>query len=166
MTKVKLGDFEVTLNGELPQVGSQLPNFLLADGDLKNVDLENFKGKKLVLNIFPSMNTPVCSAAAVRFNALASSFKDAVVLCISRDLGFSHKQFCIDHNINDVVFLSDMRNEDFANDYGVLHTNGKFQGLLARSVVVTDSNHRIIHTQLVDQTGHEPDYDKVVEVLT
>jgi len=166
MTKVKLGDFEVTLNGELPQVGSQLPNFLLADGDLKNVDLENFKGKKLVLNIFPSMNTPVCSAAAVRFNAMASSFKDTVVLCISRDLGFSHKQFCIDHNINDVVFLSDMRNEDFANDYGVLHTNGKFQGLLARSVVVTDSNHRIIYTQLVDQTGHEPDYDKVVEVLT
>ena len=166
MTKVKLGDFEVTLNGELPQVGTQLPNFLLADGDLKNVDLENFKGKKLVLNIFPSMNTPVCSAAAVRFNAMASSFKDTVVLCISRDLGFSHKQFCIDHNINDVVFLSDMRNEDFANDYGVLHTNGKFQGLLARSVVVTDSNHRIIHTQLVDQTGHEPDYDKVVEVLT
>ena len=112
------------------------------------------------------MNTPVCSAAAVRFNALASSFKDTVVLCISRDLGFSHKQFCLNHNINDVVFLSDMRNEDFANDYGVLHTNGKFQGLLARSVVVTDSNHRIIHTQLVDQTGHEPDYDKVVEVLT
>ena len=166
MTKVKLGDFEVTLNGELPQVGTQLPNFLLADGDLKNVDLENFKGKKLVLNIFPSMNTPVCSAAAVRFNALASSFKDTVVLCISRDLGFSHKQFCLNHNINDVVFLSDMRNEDFANDYGVLHTNGKFQGLLARSVVVTDSNHRIIHIQLVDQTGHEPDYDKVVEVLT
>ena len=166
MTKVKLGDFEVTLNGELPQVGTQLPNFLLADGDLKNVDLENFKGKKLVLNIFPSMNTPVCSAAAVRFNAMASSFKDTVVLCISRDLGFSHKQFCINHNINDVVFLSDMRNEDFANDYGVLHTNGKFQGLLARSVVVTDSNHRIIHIQLVDQTGHEPDYDKVVEVLT
>ena len=166
MTKVKLGDFEVTLNGELPQVGSQLPNFLLADGDLKNVDLENFKGKKLVLNIFPSMNTPVCSAAAVRFNALASSFKDTVVLCISRDLGFGHKKFCIDHNINDVVFLSDMRNEDFANDYGILHTNGKFQGLLARSVVVTDSNHNIIYTQLVEQTGHEPDYDKVVEVLT
>ena len=166
MAKVKLGDFEVTLNGELPQVGSQLPNFLLADSDLKNVDLEHFKGKKLVLNIFPSMNTPVCSAAAIKFNALASSFEDTVVLCISRDLGFSHKKFCIDHNINDVVFLSDMRNEDFANDYGILHTNGKFQGLLARSVVVTDSNHRIIYTQLVDQTGHEPNYDKVVEVLT
>ena len=128
MAKVKLGDFEVTLNGELPQVGSQLPNFLLADGDLKNVDLEHFKGKKLVLNIFPSMNTPVCSAAAVRFNALASSFKDTVVLCISRDLGFSHKQFCLNHNINDVIFLSDMRNEDFANEYGVLQTSFNIHG--------------------------------------
>ena len=166
MAKVKLGDFEVTLNGELPQVGSQLPNFLLADGDLKNVDLEHFKGKKLVLNIFPSMNTPVCSAAAVRFNSLASTFENTVVLCISRDLAFGHKQFCINHDLNDIVFLSDMRNEDFANDYGVLHTNGKFQGLLARSVIVTDSDHNIIHTQLVDQTGHEPDYDKVVELFT
>ena len=166
MTKVKLGDFEVTLNGELPQVGSQLPNFLLADSDLSNVNLEHFKGKKLVLNIFPSMNTPVCSAAAVRFNSLASTFENTVVLCISRDLAFGHKQFCINHDLNDIVFLSDMRNEDFANDYGVLHTNGKFQGLLARSVIVTDSDHNIIHTQLVDQTGHEPDYDKVVELLT
>ena len=166
MTKVKLGDFEVTLNGELPQVGSQLPNFLLADSDLSNVNLEHFKGKKLVLNIFPSMNTPVCSAAAVRFNSLASTFENTVVLCISRDLAFGHKQFCINHDLNDIVFLSDMRNEDFANDYGVLHTNGKFQGLLARSVIVTDSDHNIIHTQLLDQTGHEPDYDKVVELFT
>ena len=166
MTKVKLGDFEVTLNGELPQVGSQLPNFLLADSDLSNVNLEHFKGKKLVLNIFPSMHTPVCSAAAVRFNSLASTFENTVVLCISRDLAFGHKQFCINHDLNDIVFLSDMRNEDFANDYGVLHTNGKFQGLLARSVIVTDSDHNIIHTQLLDQTGHEPDYDKVVELFT
>ena len=166
MAKVKLGEFEVTLNGDLPSVGSQLPDFLLADGDLQNVSLEQFKGKRLVLNIFPSMSTPVCSAAAVKFNALASQFENTVILCISRDLGFSHKQFCINHNINDVIFLSDMRNEDFANEYGVLHTNGKFQGLLARSVLVTDSDHRIIYSQLVDQTGHEPNYDRVVEVLT
>ena len=91
----------------------------MADGDLQNVGLEQFKGKRLVLNIFPSMSTPVCSAAAVKFNALASQFENTVILCISRDLGFSHKQFCLNHNINDVVFLSDMRNEDFANEYGV-----------------------------------------------
>ena len=81
MAKVKLGDFEVTLNGELPKVGSSLPNFLLADGDLNNVDLEQFKGKRLVLNIFPSMNTPVCSASVVQFNNLASDFDNTVVLC-------------------------------------------------------------------------------------
>ena len=166
MAKVKLGDFEVTLNGELPKVGSPLPNFLLADEDLNNVDLEQFKGKRLVLNIFPSMNTPVCSASVVQFNNLASNFDNTVVLCISRDLAFGNKQFCINHDINDIVFLSDMRNEDFANNFGILHTNGKFQGLLARSVIVTDSNHEIIYTQLVEQTGHEPDYDKVVELLT
>ena len=166
MAKVKLGEFEVTLNGDLPSVGSQLPDFLLADGDLQNVGLEQFTGKRLVLNIFPSMSTPVCSAAAVKFNALASQFENTVILCISRDLGFSHKQFCLNHNINDVIFLSDMRNEDFANEYGVLHTNGKFQGLLARSVLVADSDHKIIYSQLVDQTGHEPDYDRVVDVLT
>ena len=166
MANVKLGDFEVTLNGDLPDIGSQLPNFLLADGELNNVDLAHFKGKRLVLNIFPSMNTPVCSAAAVKFNSLASSLDNAIILCISRDLAFGHKQFCMNHNINDVVFLSDMRNEDFADNFGVLHTNGKFQGLLARSVIVTDTKHKIIHSELVEQTGHEPNYDKVVEALT
>ena len=97
---------------------------------------------------------------------MASDFDNTVVLCISRDLAFGHKQFCINNDINDIVFLSDMRNEDFANNFGILHTNGKFQGLLARSVIVTDSSHKIIYTQLVEQTGHEPDYDKVVELLT
>lgn len=166
MTKIKLGDFEVTLNGQLPSVGSQLPDFLLADENLSNMTLNDFKGKKLVLNIFPSMNTPVCSASVVKFNQLASSFENTVVLCISRDLAFSHKQFCINNNIADIVFLSDMRNDNFANNLGILHTNGKFQGLLARSVIIVDEDKNIIYTELVSQTGHEPDYDKVIEVLT
>ncbi|MFL2511306.1 MAG: thiol peroxidase [Candidatus Neomarinimicrobiota bacterium] len=166
MTKIKLGDFEVTLNGELPSVGSQLPDFLLADENLSNVTLNDFKGKRLVLNIFPSMNTPVCSASVVKFNQLASSFENTVVLCISKDLAFGHKEFCINNNIENVVFLSDMRNDNFANNLGILHTNGKFQGLLARSVIVVESDNNIIYTELVPQTGQEPDYDKVVEVLT
>ena len=166
MTKIKLGDFEVTLNGQLPSVGSQLPDFLLADENLSNMTLNDFKGKKLVLNIFPSMNTPVCSASVVKFNQLASSFENTVVLCISRDLAFGHKQFCINNNIENVVFLSDMRSENFANNLGILHTNGKFQGLLARSVIVIDADKNIIYTELVPQTGHEPNYDKVIEVLT
>ncbi len=166
MTKIKLGDFEVTLNGQLPSVGSQLPDFLLADENLSNMTLNDFKGKKLVLNIFPSMNTPVCSASVVKFNQLASSFENTIVLCISRDLAFGHKQFCINNNIENVVFLSDMRSENFANNLGILHTNGKFQGLLARSVIVVDEDKNIIYTELVPQTGQEPNYDKVIEVLT
>jgi len=166
MTKIKLGDFEVTLNGKLPSVGSQLPDFLLADENLSNVTLNDFKGKRLVLNIFPSMNTPVCSASVVKFNQLASSFENTVVLCISKDLAFGHKEFCINNNIENVVFLSDMRNDNFANNLGILHTNGKFQGLLARSVIVVESDNNISYTELVPQTGQEPDYDKVVEVLT
>jgi thiol peroxidase len=166
MTKIKLGDFEVTLNGELPSVGSQLPDFLLADENLSNVTLNDFKGKRLVLNIFPSMNTPVCSASVVKFNQLASSFENTVVLCISKDLAFGHKEFCINNNIENVVFLSDMRNDNFANNLGILHTNGKFQGLLARSVIVVESDNNISYTELVPQTGQEPDYDKVVEILT
>lgn len=166
MTKIKLGDFEVTLNGQLPSVGSQLPDFLLADENLSNMTLNDFKGKKLVLNIFPSMNTPVCSASVVKFNQLASSFENTIVLCISRDLAFGHKQFCINNNIENVVFLSDMRSENFANKLGILHTNGKFQGLLARSVIVVDEDKNIIYTELVPQTGQEPNYDKVIEVLT
>ena len=166
MTKIKLGDFEVTLNGQLPSVGSQLPDFLLADENLSNMTLNDFKGKKLVLNIFPSMNTPVCSASVVKFNQLATSFENTGVLCISRDLAFGHKQFCINNNIENVVFLSDMRSENFANNLGILHTNGKFQGLLARSVIVVDEDKNIIYTELVPQTGHEPNYDKVIEVLT
>jgi len=166
MTKIKLGDFEVTLNGQLPSVGSQLPDFLLADENLSNMTLNDFKGKKLVLNIFHSMTTPVCSASVVKFNQLASSFENTVVLCISRDLAFGHKQFCINNNIENVVFLSDMRSENFANNLGILHTNGKFQGLLARSVIVVDEDKNIIYTELVPQTGHEPNYDKVIEVLT
>ena len=166
MATITLGGTPVDTLGELPSVGEQIKNVNLTQSDLQEIRLHEYLGQSLVLNIFPSMSTPVCSAAAVKFNALASQFKNTVILCISRDLGFSHKQFCLNHNINDVIFLSDMRNEDFANEYGVLHTNGKFQGLLARSVLVTDSDHKIIYSQLVDQTGHEPDYDRVVEVLT
>ena len=167
MAQVKLGDFIVDLSGDLPAVGTDAPDFLLVQGKtLKNVSLEDFRGKQLILNIFPTLNTPVCSSAAHKFNKIASDLDDTIVLCISRDLAWNQEQFCISNSLDNAVFLSDMRNENFANDYGVLHTNGKFQGLLARSVIVTDSDHKIIHTQLVDQTGHEPDYDKVVEALT
>ena len=166
MTQIKLGEQTVDLCGELPAVGSQAPDFLLTDNDLTNMTLKDFEGKRLVLNIFPSLNTPVCSASAHKFNEIASEMDNTTVLCISKDLAFNQKQFCLANNLNNVTFLSDMRNESFANDYGILHMNGKFQGLLARCVVIIDTNGAVSYTQLVEQTGHEPDYDDVLNALT
>ena len=166
MTQIKLGEQTVDLCGELPAVGSQAPDFLLADNDLVNLTLKDFEGKRLVLNIFPSLNTPVCSASTHKFNELASEMENTTVLCISRDLAFNQKQFCLANDLNNVTFLSDMRNESFANDYGILHVNGKFQGLRARCVLIIDADGTIRYTQLVEQTGNEPDYDDVLNALT
>ena len=166
MTQIKLGEQTVDLCGELPAVGSQAPDFLLTDNDLTNMTLKDFEGKRLVLNIFPSLNTPVCSASAHKFNEIASEMDNTTVLCISRDLAFNQKQFCLANDLSNVTFLSDMRNESFANDYGILHVNGKFQGLLARCVLIIDADGTIRYTQLVEQTGNEPDYDDVLNALT
>ena len=166
MTQIKLGDQVVDLSGSLPTINSKAPDFLLANNDLVNMTLKDFEGKRLVLNIFPSLATPVCSASAHKFNELASDMDNTVVICISRDLAFSQKQFCIANNLDNVLFLSDMRNHHFAKNYGILHTNGKFQGLLARSVVIINTDGTIGYTQLLDQTGHEPDYDDVLNALT
>ena len=165
MTQIKLGEQTVDLCGELPAVGSQAPDFLLTDNDLTNMTLKDFEGKRLVLNIFPSLNTPVCSASAHKFNEIASEMDNTTVLCISKDLAFNQKQFCLANDLNNVTFLSDMRNESFANDYGILHMNGKFQGLLVRCVVIIDTNGTVSYTQLVEQTAHEPDYDDVLNAL-
>lgn len=166
MTQVKLGDQVVDLSGTLPQIGSKAPDFLLANNELVNMTLKDFEGKRLVLNIYPSLNTPVCSASAHKFNELASGMENTRVLCISKDLAFNQKQFCDINNLDNVTFLSDMRNHNFGNDYGVLHMNGKFEGLLARSVVIINADGTVDYTQLIDQTGHEPDYDDVLNALT
>ena len=163
MAQVKLGDFIVDLSGDLPAVGTDAPDFLLVQGKtLKNVSLEDFRGKQLILNIFPTLNTPVCSSAAHKFNKIASDLDDTIVLCISRDLAWNQEQFCISNSLDNAVFLSDMRNENFGQDYGVLHTNGNFQGLLARSVVVIGKDNKIKYSQLVDSTGDEPDYEQLL----
>ena len=166
MTQIKLGEQVVDLSGTMPSVGSKAPDFLLANNDLVNMTLKDFEGKRLVLNIFPSLATPVCSASAHKFNELAGDMNNTVVICISRDLAFSQKQFCAVNNLDSVLFLSDMRNYDFANDYGVLHMNGKFQGLLARSVVIINTDGTVGYTQLLNQTGDEPNYDEVLDALT
>lgn len=152
--------------GELPAVGSAAPGFRLVDGSLEEVTLDAFAGKRKVLNIVPSLDTPVCATSARRFNEKAASLDNTVVLVISADLPFAQKRFCSTEGLNDVVPLSMMRSRNFAKDYGVLIVDGPLAGLCARAVVVVDENDRVSYTQQVAEIAEEPDYEKALAALT
>jgi len=154
----------VTTIGQLPEVGSQAKDFLLVGGDLSEKTLNDFKGKKAVLNIFPSIDTGVCAASTRRFNQEASSLSDAVVLCISKDLPFALGRFCGAEGLNDVVVLSDFRGT-FGNDYGVTMVDSPLKGLLSRAVVVLDESGKVIYTEQVPEIGQEPDYEAALAAL-
>jgi thiol peroxidase len=158
MAKVTLGGNPVSTSGELPAVGSKTPDFKLTNTDLADVSLSSYAGKKLVLNIFPSIDTPVCAASVRKFNAEAASIQGTVVLCVSKDLPFAHKRFCGAEGIQNVVSLSALRSADFGKDYGVLITDGPLAGLFARSVVVVDEKGKVIYRQLVPEIKEEPNY--------
>lgn len=151
--------------GELPRVGSEAPDFRLVNADLADVSLADFKGKRKVLNIVPSLDTPVCATSARRFNEKAAGKKDAVVLVISADLPFAQKRVCQTEKIDGVVPLSMMRSKRFARDYGTLITSGPLEGVSARAVVVLDEQDRVLHSQLVGEIANEPDYDAALSSL-
>lgn len=152
-------------NGELPKVGSDAPGFRLVANDLKDTSLHDFAGKRKLLNIFPSVDTPVCATSVRKFNEKAASLTDAVVLCISADLPFAQARFCGAEGIKNAHTLSLMRGGAFAKDYGVLIDNGPFAGLTARAVVVLDANNKVLHSELVTEVAHEPDYDAALKAL-
>lgn len=152
-------------NGELPQVGSTVPDFKLVAGDLSDKGLGEFSGRRKVLNIVPSLDTAVCAASARHFNQDASSLTNTVVLVISADLPFAQGRFCSTEGLENVVPLSMMRDKQFATDYGVLQVDGPLAGLCARAVVVLDESNRVMYTQLVDEITTEPDYDSALAVL-
>ena len=152
-------------NAELPAVGSKAPGFTLVNADLKNVSLADFKGKKKVLSIVPSLDTGVCAASTRKFNERAASLKNAVVLVISADLPFAQKRFCSTEGLTNVVPLSLMRGRGFAKEYGVLITDGPLEGVCARAVLVLDESDTIRHAQLVKEIGEEPDYDAALKAL-
>jgi thioredoxin-dependent peroxiredoxin len=152
--------------GELPSVGSQAPTFSLTGTDLNDVTLENYTGKKLILNIFPSIDTAVCATSVRKFNAEASKLENAFVLCISDDLPFAHKRFCGAEGLDKVVSLSEMRSRDFGQTYGVRMTDGPLSGLLARSIVVLDETGKVIYNQLVSEITKEPDYTSALKSIT
>lgn len=153
-------------NGDLPLVGSQAPAFRLTGSDLADVGLDAFAGKRKVLNIVPSLDTAVCAASARYFNEAAAGLDNTVVLVISADLPFAQGRFCSTEGLEDVVPLSMMRDQAFAEDYGVLQVDGPMAGICARAVVILDESNRVLYTQLVDEISTEPDYDSALAVLS
>jgi len=162
MAKITLGGNPVTTIGELPKIGQQAKTFTLVQNDLSRVSLENFKGSKLVLNIFPSLETSVCAASVRRFNKDASGLNNTKVLCISRDLPFTQSKFCGAEGLNNVITLSDYETGAFGKDYGLEMTNGNFQGLHSRVVIILDEEGKVKYTQQVPEIGQEPDYEDVL----
>ncbi len=151
--------------GELPRVGSQAPAFSLVGKDLADVTLDGLKGRKVVLNIFPSLDTAVCAASVRHFNEAAAKHPDTTVVCVSMDLPFAAGRFCSAEGIEHVLTGSDFRTGDFSRAYGVRITDGPLVGLMARSVVVIDTGGKVLYNQLVPETVEEPDYDAALAHL-
>jgi thiol peroxidase len=164
MAEVTLGGNPVHTSGELPSVGSAAPSFTLTGGDLGDVTSESFAGKNVVLNIFPSIDTPTCAASVRAFNERAAGLDDTVVLCVSADLPFAQGRFCGAEGIENVQTGSTFRSE-FGDDYGVTLTDGRMAGVLARAVVVIGPDGTVKHTELVPEIANEPDYDSALGAL-
>ncbi len=149
----------------MPQVGVMAPNFTAVKASLAEAKLEEYRGKKVVLNIFPSIDTGVCAASVRRFNKVASEMAGTAVLCISKDLPFAQARFCGAEGLENVETLSAFRGDSFEKGYGLLMTDGPLQSLLARAVVVIDKDGKVVYTELVDDITHEPDYDRAIAAL-
>ena len=164
MAQITLGGNPCNTNGELPVQGTQIGNYSFAKGDLSQVSLHEFRGKKVILNIFPSIDTSVCATSVRTFNKKAASLENTQVLCISRDLPFAQSRFCGAEGIDKVMTVSDFRNPGFAEDMGIRIVDGPFAGLDARSVIVLNEEGNVIHAELVGEIANEPDYDKAIAV--
>ncbi|PKM46608.1 MAG: thiol peroxidase [Gammaproteobacteria bacterium HGW-Gammaproteobacteria-1] len=166
MATITLHGNTIHTSGELPAVGAQAPAFKLTGGDLADVSLADFKGRKKLLNIVPSLDTGVCATSTRKFNDAAKKLGDkVVVLIVSADLPFAQSRFCTGEHLDNVISLSMMRDKNFAKDYGVLIQDGPLAGICARAVVVLDENDKVLYTQQVPEIGEEPDYDKALAAL-
>ncbi len=165
MAQTALEGNPVKLAGELPAVGSTAPDFNLVAGDLSDATLATYAGKKKLLNIVPSLDTPVCATSTKKFNEAMAGKSDAVALVISSDLPFASGRFCEAEGITNVVNLSMMRSKNFAKDYGVLIEDGPLAGITARAIVVMDADNKVLYTQLVPEITAEPDYDSALAAL-
>ena len=159
MATVKFKGSDVHSNGKLPEIGSIAPDFTLVDAGLQEIHLSDYKGKRVLLNIFPSLDTSTCATSVRKFNKWVSEKDNIVVLCISKDLPFAQSRFCGAEGLENVITASDFRYNTFATDYGVLLTDGPLKGLMARSVVALDENGKVLYSELVAEITNEPNYD-------
>lgn len=165
MAQITLEGNPIHTNGELPAVGAKAPDFTLVDGELNDMHLASFSGRKKLLNIVPSLDTGVCAESTRRFNQALGGRDDVVVLVVSADLPFAAGRFCEAEGVRNVVTLSMMRGRGFAKDYGVLIEDGPLAGITARAVVVLDESDHVVYTQLVPEIVQEPDYAAALSAL-
>lgn len=165
MSQVLFKGITVNTVGSLPAVGTKSPDFSLTATDLSQKSLSDFEGKKIVLNIFPSIDTGTCAMSVRTFNQKVSSMADTVVLCISKDLPFAQGRFCAAEGIDNVVTLSEYKDNSFSEAYGVRFSDGPLQGLLSRAVVVLDESGKVLYTEQVAETTNEPDYQAAIAAL-
>ncbi|WP_437919130.1 thiol peroxidase [Sphingobacterium sp. LRF_L2] len=165
MAKITFKGTEINTEGNLPSVGSAAPDFKLTAGDLSDKSLSDFKGKKVILNIFPSVDTGTCAASVRKFNEKAAGLENTVVLCISKDLPFAQGRFCAAEGIENVITLSEYKDSNFADAYQLRIVDGPLAGLLSRSVVVVDEEGTVVYTEQVAETTEEPNYEGALAAL-
>jgi len=154
-----------TTSGTLPHAGLKVPSFVLTKSDLSDIAMDSFAGKRIVFNIFPSIDTGICALSVKRFNKEASSLKDVAVLCISMDLPFAQSRFCGAEGLKDVITLSAFRSGTFGKDFGLTITDGPLKGLLSRAVIITNEKGIVTYTEQVPEIAQEPDYEAALKVL-
>jgi thiol peroxidase len=165
MATLTLKGNEIHTNGTLPAIGSEAPLFTLTGSDLSPITASDFKGKKYVLNISPSLDTGICAMAAVKFNKEVSEGLGASVVCVTKDLPFASKRFCESEGLENVLTASDYKNSDFADAYGTLITDGGMAGLHSRAVIVVDESGKVIYTEQVPEIAQEPNYEAALAAL-
>ncbi|GAA4281984.1 thiol peroxidase [Gaetbulibacter aestuarii] len=165
MARTALDGNPANTSGDLPKIGSKLKDFKLVDKSLSSKSLNDFEGETLILNVFPSVNTGVCSASVRKFNEKASQLKNTKVLCISKDLPFAQQAFCAAEGLDNVMMLSDFRESAFGKTNGLLLVDSAFEGLLARCVIILDTDHTIKYIELVPEIAQEPDYEAALKAL-
>jgi thiol peroxidase len=165
MAHITLGGSPAETTGTIPQVGSTAPNFTLVAKDLSTKSLSDFDGFRKILNIFPSVDTNICAVSTRKFNQEASDIENTKVLCISKDLPFAQARFCAAENIDNAILLSDFRDGNFGNDYGLTLISSGFEGLHSRVVIVLNENNKVIYAEQVPEIGQEPNYDAAIKTL-